>query len=241
MGFCIDPLVGLNNDSTIHCPHFRINMRLRFLSSLGGVLSKKDLPKSLKIIEDKIKTLRMPIYPGGWPKDPTRDVSSVMLNALLEFEITSLRNWTSEINIASGRIDFGHHVGGKLAHALEVELGNAARLDSDILKLCLLKHSNPSMSISIMVPSDNVKKKFHAEKSANDVVQRLATLRPVVDGVDDIIIIELDVPMSNEKGYTKHLLNGKSRFSKDKHLFLKNAKKTDLKKFIKKNRSNFKV
>ena len=63
-------------------------MRLRFLSSLGGVLSKNDLPKSLKIIEDKIKTLRMPIYPGGWPKDPTRDVSSVMLNALLEFEIT---------------------------------------------------------------------------------------------------------------------------------------------------------
>jgi len=216
-------------------------MRLRFLSSSGDVLISDTMPKSLKILQNKIETLRMPIYPGGWPKDPTRDVSSVMLNALLEFEITSMRNWTSEINIASGRIDFGHHVGGKLSHALEVELGNAARLDSDILKLCLLKKSNPSMSISLMVPSDNVKKRFHAEKSANDVVQRLATLRPVVDGVDNIIIIEIDVPTNKEKGYTKHILNGRSKFPRDKNFFLKNAKKTEVKKFIKKNRSDFKI
>jgi len=211
------------------------------MDSLGENISDDDLPSSLKIVAKKIESLRLPIYPGGWPKDPTRDVSSIMLNSLLEFEITSMENWTSEISIAGGKIDFGHHQSDKLSHAMEVEFGNAARLDSDILKLCLLHQSDTSTSVSIMAPSDYVKKRFHTEKSANNLIERIAILKPVVKGIDNIIVAELDVPNDSEKGYTEHILNGKNKFSSDKNLFLRKAKKSDIKEFLKKNRSAFQV
>ena len=216
-------------------------MRLRFMDAYGSDIPPRRLPVSLKIVAKRIEGLRLPIFPGGWPKDPTRDVSSVMLNALLEFEISSMRNWTSEISIAGGRIDYGHHQRGRLSHAMEVEFGSASRLDSDILKLCLIQQSDPTTSVSIMAVSDAVKKRFHAEKSANDVIGRLATLRPVVQGIDHVMVVELDVPDNSERGYTKHILNGRAKFPKEKGLFLRTAKKSDIKKFLKKNRSEFQV
>jgi len=211
------------------------------MDSSGKNIPVNDLPSSLKIVAKRVEGLRLPIFPGGWPKDPTRDVSSVMLNALLEFEISSMRNWTSEITIAGGRIDFGHHQRGRLSHAMEVELGSASRLDSDILKLCLIQQSDATTTVSVMAPSDSLKKRFHAEKSANDVIERLATLRPVVNGIDNVIVVELDVPNNSERGYTKHILNGRNKFPKQRILFCREAKKADKEKFLTKNRSEFQV
>ena len=216
-------------------------MRLRFMNAYGSEIHLDELSDSLKIVTKRVESLRLPIFPGGWPKDPTRDVSSVMLNALLEYEISSMRNWTSEISVAGGKIDFGHYQRDRLSHAMEVELGSSSRLDSDILKLCLIQDSNPSTSVSVMTVSDAVKKRFHAEKSANDVIDRISTLRPVVQGIDHLIVVELDVPDNSERGYTKHILNGKNKFPKEKGLFLRKAKKSDIKYFLKKNRSKFRV
>ena len=214
-------------------------MLVRCLDFSGNEVSSENLPNPLALAMKRIETLKLPIFPNAWPKKPARDVSSVMLNELFHVAITSMKNWTGEIQIGGGRIDFGHDSRGRLDHAMEIEIGGSGRLDSDILKLCMIKHEIPTATLSLVVPSRAIKKRCHTGKCADEVVARLRELEPILDNVRDILIVEFDVPAKGIPGFRKHLINGKSKFPKEKKLFLKGATKKDARKFIEKKRKLF--
>ena len=214
-------------------------MLVRCLDFSGNEVSTENLPNPLALAVKRIESLKLPIFPNAWPTKPARDVSSVMLNELFHVAITSMKNWTGEIQIGGGRIDFGHDSRGRLDHAMEIEIGGSARLDSDILKLCMIKHEIPTATLSLVVPSRAIKKRCHTGKCADEVVVRLRELEPILDNVRDILVVEFDVPAKGIPGFRKHLINGKSKFPKEKKLFIKGATKKDARKFIEKKRKLF--
>ena len=214
-------------------------MLVRCLDFSGNEVSSENLPSPLRLAVNRIKLLKVPIFPNAWPKNPVRDVSSVMLNEVFHVGITSMKNWDGEIQIGGGRIDYGHESRGRLDHAMEIELGSSSRLDSDILKLSLIKHEIPTASLSLVAPSRAIKKRCHTGKCADEVILRLKELEPVVENVRDIIVVEFDIPQKGTPGFSKHLINGRSKFPKEKKLFKRGATKKDIRKFIEKNRKLF--
>jgi|TARA_B110001454_G_scaffold199767_1_gene204852 hypothetical protein len=212
---------------------------VRCLDFSGNEISAENLPTPLRLAVKRVELLKLPIFPNAWPKNPARDVSSVMLNELFHVGITSMEDWNGEIQIGGGRIDFGHYSRSKLDHAMEIEIGGASRLDSDILKLSLIKQEIPTATLSLVVPSRAIKKRCHTGKCAEEVIVRLKELEPVLDNVRDIIVVEFDVPPKGIAGYRKHLVNGKSKFPKEKKLFIKGATKKDARGFIEKKRKLF--
>ena len=218
---------------------FERNVLVRCLDFSGNEVSAQNLPNPLALAVKRIESLKLPIFPNAWPTKPARDVSSVMLNELFHVAITSMKNWTGEIQIGGGRIDFGHNSRGRLDHAMEIEIGGSSRLDSDILKLCMIKQEIPTATLSLVVPSRAIKKRCHTGKCADEVVVRLRELEPILDNVRDILVVEFDVPGKGTPGFSKHLINGRTKFPKEKNLFLKGATKKDVRKFIEKKRKLF--
>jgi len=215
------------------------NVLVRCLDFSGNEIPSENLPSPLRLALRRIELLKLPIYPNAWPKNPAREVSSVLLNELFYVGITAMRNWTGEIEIGRGRIDFGHASRGTLDHVMEIEIGGSSRLDSDILKLCMIKREIPTVTLSLVAPSRAIKKRCHTGKCAEEVSVRLRELEPVLDNVRDIIVVEFDVPAKGIPGYTNHLINGKNRFKNDKQLFTRGATKKEVRKFIEKNRKSF--
>jgi len=148
--------------------------------------------------------LKLPVCPNLWD-DENRDVSMMILNELIPMVFTSSHNFHEEFSIPGGRIDLVGRRGkgdGDIYHAIEIELGNSARSDSDILKLAQIGEEWPHAELSIVAPSKELLKRWEkSTKSAEVICKSLKRLEGIVKNVERISVIEIGLPEINPRAH----------------------------------------
>ena len=146
-----------------------------------------------------------------------------------------------EFSIPGGRIDLvkRQDMGGKeIYHAIEIELGNSARSDSDILKLARIGEKWPHAELSIVAPSKELLKRWEkSTKSAEEICKSLKRLEGVVKNVERISIFEIGLPKNNSRAHEVRLSTLTQRtglFKRTKGITKKNRRE-----FIYKNQEQF--
>ena len=120
----------------------------------------------------------------------------MMLNDLFNVALNRKSEWESEHKFEGGYIDYAKQC-DELFIAMEVELGASARLDSDILKLCLLKNREPSTLPILAVPSSIIKRQCHSGFDGEGAIRRIKQLKPILPNVEHIVILEFGIPENN--------------------------------------------
>jgi hypothetical protein len=186
-----------------------------------------------------LSLLKLPTCSGLWD-DQNRDVSMMILNELIPMVFTSVLYYSEEYRIEGGRVDIvGRASGiGDMFHAMEIELGNSARSDSDILKLARIGEMHPHAELSIIAPSKKLLARWEkSTKSAETICKSLKRLQGIVKNVERINVIELCLPDDNIELHQLDM----SELTTERGLFkrTKGVTKSDRRDFIKNNQSNF--
>jgi len=167
-------------------------MLVRCLDHTGALLNNESFNSEMRTLIQSIEEMVLPVYSGAW-KHAKRDVSSMMLNDMFNIAINRKSEWKSEHKVDGGFIDFAKQCEGFLI-AMEVELGTSARLDSDILKLCLLKNKTTNTIPILAVPSSIIKKRCHTGFDGDGAIRRIKQLKPILPNVEHIIVLEFGIP-----------------------------------------------
>ena len=225
---------GIGSTSTT-----KLDMIIRILKFDGTHTSSVD--SDTKELTSALSNLKLPISPNVWKNQDNRDVSVLILNELIPLYLTSCFGWNEEFPINSGRVDLvrmDHNTGG-LNQAIEVELGNSARSDSDILKLAVVGEQYQNAKLVIAAPSRKLLSRWQdGTKSAEGICKSLTRLTPIVKHVERISIVALDLPAGEVQ---KNHIVDLSTLSGSPDLFrrTKGVKKSDRRKFISLNRDKF--
>ena len=188
-----------------------------------------------------LSLLKLPICPNLWG-DSNRDVSMMILNELIPMAFTSSMYYFEEHSIDGGRVDIvGKENGsGDIFHAMEIELGNSARSDSDILKLARIGEQYPDAELSIIAPSKKLLTRWEkSTKSAEVICKSLKRLHGIVKNVERINVIELCLPEENKNLHEVRL----DKITTNQGLFkrTRGVSKMDRRRFISKNQVEFAI
>ena len=186
-----------------------------------------------------LSLLKLPTCSNLWD-DPNRDVSMMILNELIPMVFTSALWYSEEYKIEGGRVDIVGRVNGNgdIFHAIEVELGNSARSDSDILKLARIGEMFPKAELSIVAPSKKLLPRWEkSTKSAETICKSLKRLQGIVKHVERINVIELCLPEDELELHQVDMATLTSQIGLFKRT--RGITKTHRREFVKDNQSHF--